>query len=97
MFVHAVDNAKLQGRTMMEVAAEWGSGKNAYARYKKQLMEEGSLESKKSLTGRPRKLQDEHLAKLTKLNREKLGDWTYEELAHGLKRRIGFVVSHMTI
>ena len=97
MFVHAVDNAKLQGRTMMEVAAEWGVNMNCYSRYKKQLMEEGSLESKKSLTGRPRKLQDEHVAKLTKLNREKLGDWTYEELARGLKRRIGFVVSHMTI
>ena len=62
MFVHAVDNAKLQGRTMMEVAAEWGLCKNAYARYKKQLMEEGSLESKKSRAGRPRKLQDEHVA-----------------------------------
>ena len=67
MFVNAVDNGKLQGRTMMEVASEWGLGKNAYARYKKQLMEEGSLESKKSLTGRPRKLQAAHVAKLTKL------------------------------
>ena len=33
----------------------------------------------------------EHVAKLTKLNREKLGDLTYKELAHALKRRIGFV------
>ena len=71
MFVNAVDNARLQGRTMMEVAAEWGVNKNSYARWKKQLMEEGSLESKKSRTGRPRKLQAQHVAKLTKLNIER--------------------------
>ena len=40
MFVHAVDNAKLQGRTMMEVASEWVLGKNAYARYKKSVTED---------------------------------------------------------
>ena len=45
MFVRG-GQREAQGRTMMEVAAEWGLGKNAYARYKKQLMEEGSLESK---------------------------------------------------
>ena len=97
MFVHAVDNAKLQGRTMMEVAAEWGVNKNCYARYKKQLMKEGSLESKHSRAGRPRKLQTSDVAKLTKLNREKLGDLTYKELAQKLKRRIGFAVSATTI
>ena len=72
-------------------------GKHAYARNKKQLMEEGSLVSKKSRAGRPCKLQDEHVAELTKLNRQRLGDWTYRELAQALKRRIGFVVGHMTI
>jgi transposase len=96
-FLGAVDKAKLQGRTMKEVAAEWGLNKNCYARWTKQLVEEGSLESKKSRAGRPPKLQAEHYEKLRKLNREKLGDWTYRELAHGLKKRIGFVVSHVAI
>ena len=86
-FLGAVDKAKLQGRTMKEVAAEWGLNKNCYARWTKQLVEEGSLESKKSRAGRPPKLQAEHYEKLRKLNREKLGDWTYKELAHGLKKR----------
>lgn len=97
LFVNAVDNAKLQGRTMMEVADELGLNKNCCARWRNQLMDEGSLESKKSRTRHPRKLQDKHEAKLTKLNRENLDDWTYEEPAQGLERRIGFVVSHMTI
>ena len=97
MFVHGVDNAKLQGRTMMEVADEWGLNENCYARWKKQLMEEGSLESKKSLTGRPRKLKAFDVAKLTTLNRENLGDLTFRELAQKLSRRIGYVVKAATI
>jgi hypothetical protein len=55
-FLGAVDKAKLQGRTMKEVAAEWGLNKNCYARWTKQLVEEGSLESKKSRAGRPPKV-----------------------------------------
>ena len=82
---------------MMEVASEWGVNKNYYARWKKQLTEEGSLESKHSRAGRPRKLLAAQVAKLTKLNRQKLGDLTYRELAKALKRRIGFAVSAVTI
>jgi transposase len=71
-FLGAVDKAKLQGRTMKEVAPEWGLNKNCYARWTKQLVEEGSLESKKSRAGRPPKLQAEHYEKLRKLNRQVL-------------------------
>ena len=82
---------------MMEVADEWGLNKSCYAPWKKQLMEEGSLESKKSLTGRPRKRKADDVAKLTTLNRENRGDLTFRELAQKLSRRIGFVVSAATI
>ena len=47
--------------------------------------------------GRPRKLLAADVAKLSKLNRQELGDLTYKELAQKLMRRIGFAVSAVTI
>ena len=56
LFVNAVDNTKLQGRTMTEVSGEWRMNQRFYAWSKKHLMEDVSFESKMSLTALSSKL-----------------------------------------
>jgi transposase len=51
-YIHAVDT-RPEGVSKADVAKDWGVNKNAYARFKKQLKDSGTLETK-AKSGRPR-------------------------------------------
>jgi len=85
-----------EGVSKADVAKDWGLGINAYARFKKQLKDSGTLETKPK-SGRPLKLSKADYEKLEKLNTKVHGDLTYAELAPKLSRALGYNVSATTI
>ena len=94
-YIHAVDT-RPEGVSKADVAKDWGLGKNAYARFKKQLKDSGTLETK-AKSGRPLMLSKADYEKLEKLNTKVHGDLTYAELAPKLSRALGYNVSATTI
>ena len=87
MYIHAVDT-RPEGVSKAAVAKDSGVNKNVYTRFKKQLVDSGTLETK-AIPGRPLKLSQEDYKKLEKLNTKVRSDLRHAELAPKLSRALG--------